>query len=240
MGQSKLAVIIPVLNELKNDLFFKNLKVLKEIKGIEVIIVDGGSKDGTQERVQSDCSKLIRTTASSRAERINKGVAAANSIWILINHPRSLIDKKGVLWLLRFGPQEKKWGGFTHQFDLEHPLLKFTSWYSNKIRAKFGKIVYLDHCLFFRKEDFIKIGALPRVEIFEDTVLSKRLAKECGKPEILNFISKTSSVRFQQRGIWRQALLNQWLKACFYLGLDHRKMNQIYERETQLNSKYDD
>ena len=50
----------------------------------------------------------------------------------------------------------------------------------------------------------------------------------------------TSARRYQRRGIYRQALLNQTLKLMYHLNLDPRWMNRVYERQAQINVSYDD
>jgi hypothetical protein len=157
---------------------------------------------------------------------------------ILLHHPRSLICKEGIEHLMQYR-MNLKWGGFLHFFDLDHPILKFTSWYSNYIRGTFSGILYLDHCIFLERSMALSIGKLPSVDIFEDTILSQRLLKTFGKPKILPHKATTSAVRFETNGIYRQSLINQYLKIKFYLGADHRQMNRLYESKTGLNSEYD-
>ena len=108
----------------------------------------------------------------------------------------------------------------------------------NFIRGDFRKIYYLDHCIFFQKD---LVGSdknfVPDVDIFEDTYLSQKLAK-ISFPTRLRFTSTTSAIRFQKNGVWRQAILNQILKAGFLLGISKTFMNKVYEKGLNLNSKY--
>lgn len=236
----KVSVIIPTLNEDRSGVFPLALESLMRSKGmvdgdVEIIVSDGGSADSTINRAKEAGAKLIRSCSLSRAQRINDGVAAAAGEMILLHHPRSILDPKGIDFLLS-NMDKLEWGGFSHCFDVAHPFLKFTSWYSNKIRARFGGIVYLDHCAFAKKSLLEDIGPIKPVEIFEDTLLSQMLLKASGAPVILPFESKTSAIRFVEKGFWRQGLINQWMKLGFYLGLDHKNMNRLYENKTRLNS----
>ncbi|MBT6324987.1 MAG: glycosyltransferase [Bdellovibrionales bacterium] len=234
----KLSVIIPTLNEEENPYFFKIIELLLSYEEIEVIVSDGGSVDDTF----AYCSKLniifLSNKTTSRAERINFGIRESSCEMILLQHPRSLICKEGVEYLLK-NMANMSWGGFSHSFDSEHPILKFTSWYSNYIRGSLSSILYLDHCIFLKKSMAVSIGEIPIVDIFEDTILSQKLRKKFGKPKILPHKVTTSAFRFKTNGILRQSLINQYLKIKFYLGADHCQMNRLYERNTRLNSKYD-
>ena len=232
----RLSVVIPTLNESKSKLFAQVLATYRNIDEVEVLIADGGSSDETLELAALAGAKVIDSHPKSRAERINAAVALAKASMVLINHPRSVLSPEGVRYLLQEN-DSLTWGGFTHSFDINHPFLRFTSWYSNEVRAKLRGIVYLDHCKFARKDLLDKVGSIPPVEIFEDTLLSKMLYQAAGKPSILPFVSKTSAIRFTENGMLKQGLLNQWMKISFYFGRDHRRMNRVYEGKIKLNSE---
>jgi hypothetical protein len=178
--------------------------------------------------------ELVIGTGSTRAERLQRGIDASRGRVILCHHPRSLVTKEGIEWL-RDHADEVTWGGFTHVFDVRHPLLLYTSWYSNTIRPRNG-VVYLDHCIFFRRE--LLTRPIPSVAIFEDTLLSYIL-RESGPPTILPFPSTTSAVRFVRNGVVKQLFLNQLLKIRFLLGADNQKMNDTYEKGLHLNDPLD-
>lgn len=174
--------------------------------------------------------------AKSRAERLNIGFHKSRGSIVLFHHPRSFVEPAGIQQLIDLSEmqnREEMWGGFTHQFDKAHWLLKFTSWYSNEIRGKGKGILYLDHCIFFSRELWKQ--NIPHVEIFEDTLLSYNFLKK-SKPVILPFKSQTSAVRFEKNGLWRQSLMNQVLKIGFFLKVPHTTMNLIYEKGLGLNN----
>lgn len=212
MSNYRLSVVIPSDDEPGIPQWTKALQTLQSVDGLEVI-------------------RVAKIEAPTRAERLNIGFHRAGGSMILFHHPRSFISRQGLLDLAAKADQ-KIWGGFTHQFDHSHPLLKFTSWYSNRVRARRG-ILYLDHCIFFHRSLWTQ--DLPAVDIFEDTILSLNL-REHGAPVLLPYVSETSAIRFQKNGVWRQAWQNQILKIEHYLGRDHQKMNDRYEKNLNLNS----
>ena len=232
-----LSVIIPTFNEIKNGYIQKIFPLLKNTENIEVICVDSNSTDGTREFIQKHGFTLIYTETTSRAKRLNIGVQKASGSMLLLHHPRSILSVD-IINELKLD-QDLQWGVCTHRFDFSHPLLKFTSWWSNKIRGDMRHIFYLDHCFFIRAEIFEAIGLIPEVDIFEDTELSLMLRSYC-PPIRLDGISLTSSVRFKSNGVWKQAWGNQVLKWKYYFKQDHKRMNKKYEEKTALNSKYQD
>lgn len=232
----KISLIILTHNEMNNQFFKQTLKNAQSLCDIiEVIIMDYDSTDGTKEFIKNNNFIYHSSTSNSRAARLNEAAALATGQMIVFNHPRSVIELKGLKKLSQICDQ-KIWGGFTHCFDKNQLLLKFTSWYSNQVRAKIRGIIYLDHCIFCSSKLFNTIQ-FPNVDIFEDTIFTQELNKICA-PHLLNYASTTSSIRFVKNGIYRQALLNQILKIGFLLKLDDRQMNKIYELGLNLNSKY--
>ena len=194
-----LTIVIPTLNESKTGYLPRILSDYKGLAEIEIICVDGGSTDNTVSLIKQSGARLIVTDVCSRAGRLNAGIKEAKFDMLLLHHPRSIIDINGIKALAN-QTSEIRWGAFTHQFSISHPLLNFTSWYSNHIRGKLRGIYYLDHCLFAQKQLLLDVGLLPEIDIFEDTEICLRLNKQA-KPIRLPFISQTSAVRFQTRGI---------------------------------------
>ena len=229
----KITIILPVRNEAGSGYLDQILGRISLLQGVEVLVVDGDSEDDTCEVVKKHPVTLVETTYRIRAARINEGVRRARSPVVLLHHPRSLLSQSGLGYLLDHA-HELRWGGFTHRFDLDHPLLKFTSWYSNRVRLEKSGIVYLDHCIFFRKSDF-PVRGFKEVDLFEDTEISAALGKKCGMPVRLPFYSVTSAVRFVKNGIWTQAARNQILKAGYHLGISPSLMNRWYEKGLWLN-----
>lgn len=235
-----ISVILSAYNEASNPYFWQtlvNIKCLAE-KGFPIEAVVGATKgsDVTLERLQKLKVNFVEIDTSMRGVRYNQALKAASSKeddWIVLHHPRSLLDSQGFLSLSSL-PDRLHWGAFTHRFDLHHPLLSFTSWWSNQVRGDLKKIFYLDHCLFVRRGIFEKVGGFPEREIFEDTELSLKLGY-LSHPLRLPWTSTTSSLRFTQNGIWKQASQNQLRKCQFLLGLNDKKINQAYEAGMYLN-----
>jgi glycosyltransferase involved in cell wall biosynthesis len=237
------SIIIPVFNESQNPYFEKGLKNLTQLPELEIICVDKGSDDGTVELINKyPHIKYIHTPGPSRSIRMQEGVKQAKHERILLHHPRSIIDTEVFAYLKRKVSEEISWAGLTHQFDWKRPLLSFTSWYSNHVRLKIRGIIYLDHCLYFRRDRLKEpLEIFPSVDIFEDTLISLKLREKMGTPYLLPYRSLTSSIRFKKNGPWKQAIMNQYLKVIFALrprNSDHQKLNRLYEDGLDLNTKY--
>ncbi|MDB9528019.1 glycosyltransferase [Oscillatoria sp. CS-180] len=236
-----ISVVLPCLNELRHGYLPKIAENLIAQQGEkELIAVVSPSQDGTLEILkQLPEFHVIESEAHNRAQRLNEGVWASQGDIILLHHPATVLPAKTALMTITqsFQDPEVTWSGFQHQFDLDHWLLRYTSWYSTVIRPRWGRILYLDHCIGVRRSLLIKIGGVPDIDIFEDTLLSQCLG-QYGAPMILPDSVITSARRYRDRGIYRQAVLNQALKMMYHLNLDPRWMNRLYERKIQINVTY--
>ena len=230
-----LSIVLPTFNEARAGYLPAILHSLQTVPDTELIIVDGGSTDGTLQQLQVSGSTTIELPASTRAARLNLGIDRAKGDCILLHHPRSLVPAAALQQVqAACSSNQPVWGGLTHQFDRQHPLLRFTSWYSNRVRFDHKAIVYLDHCLFFNRFFIARQLRLPDVAIFEDTAFCLRL-RRYAKPRRLPARATTSAIRFTENGVIRQSLLNQALKLAWYLKVSPPRMNRYYEKGLNLN-----
>ena len=239
-----VSVVIPLAHSILDGHIFPILDSLVHFSTLEIIVIHNLDReqqgslisyfDKSSQEVERATIKVEQLVTNSRAARINRGIDLASHNLILIHHPRSIVEKGGIEYLIEH-QSDLQWGGFTHRFDHHHLLLDFTSWYSNRVRAKRG-IIYLDHSIFAPTSWLKQVGPLPPVDIFEDTILSAKL-RVIASPIILPYYSTTSAIRFLQRGVIRQIATNLLLKVAFHLKISSRRINMIYEQKVKLNSK---
>ena len=227
-----LSSILSSYNETDNAAFWANLQLLKKFANVEVLVIDGGSQDGTLELLKSQ--NVVVMPGTERSQRYNRGLELALGERILLIHPRSELSREGLEHLLRL-PMASGWGAFRHSFDWDRPLLRFTSWYSNFARGRGRGIFYLDHCLFL-SADLKPYARFPEVGLFEDTGFCLGLRSRSW-PQLLPYPVVTSAVRFRKNGLVWQSLMNQVLKLLFYLGFSEKWMNRVYEKGLALNAR---
>jgi len=228
-----LSLILPTSNEGGLDYLPRILARFAGRGDVELIVVDNASQDGTREHITDSGALCIDLPGSNRAQRLNAGIARAQGEWVLLHHPRSLAPADAPAQLAALAPTVP-WGAFSHAFDDTHPLLAWTSWYSNRVRLDRAGIAYLDHCIFARRA-LLPAAPVPDLDIFEDTALSRHLLATVGKPLRLPDTATTSAVRYCRNGVWRQATMNQVLKLGYAAHLPHGWMNRLYERGLSLN-----
>ena len=233
-----ISIVLSTNNEIRNNYLEKIIYSIKnQDSNYELIVVDNWSSDGTIEFLKK-YAKVFILNNSNRAERLNFGFKKSSYDIILFHHSVSILPKNILGRIKQTLETWNKRGWLMYSFDSESMILKFTSWYSNEIRAKLKGILYLDHTIFVHKESLEKIWGFKNIDIFEDTILSYDLKKHFWNPIILWEKTITSSRRFTKRGIIKQALLNQYLKLMFHLKVWDKKMNRIYESEYWFNVDY--
>jgi len=238
---NKISVVIPAKEEMGLGFHRKIIESYRAFPNCELIWVVGPNNDGTYQELISKKQTVIQTESNSRAERINIGIRASQHSLIIINHPRSFLTAQALAKISSLDISKPNlWGGFTHAFyQSKHPILKFTSFYSNLVRFGLCDIIYLDHCIYLTRDLFDSQDStpVPAVDIFEDTLLSKKLSK-LSRPKRIKEISYTSPIRFTTNGIFKQSMMNQKLKLKHFFGFSTRRLNEDYERNLNLNSEY--
>src|SRR5829696_5868976 len=175
-----LSIIVPVLDEAPG--IAAALKALAPFRdhGVEVIVVDGGSRDGTVELARALADQTI-VSASGRAAQMNAGAATAQGDVLLFLHADTKLPPHAdALVLDGLAPSGWKWGRFDVQIEGGKPLLALVAAMMNW-RSQITGIATGDQAMFVTREAFAAAGGFPDQPLMEDVALSKKL-KRLGKP----------------------------------------------------------
>ncbi|MFN2350147.1 MAG: glycosyltransferase, partial [Thioalkalivibrio sp.] len=114
-----LTVVIPVLDEAGViDELLGHLAPMRT-RGCEVILVDGGSQDGTPQRAGGGVDRIINSERG-RARQMNAGAAVARgqALWFLHADTRIPLDGDQ---RIRDALKTRAWGRFDVRLSGEHP-----------------------------------------------------------------------------------------------------------------------
>ncbi len=223
-----LSIIIPCLNEAQG--IVGTLKALQPLRrrGVEVIVVDGGSSDGTVAQ-SGPWADQVLTAARGRAAQMNAGAACAHGELLLFLHADCLPPEEADGLIINgLNRARKSWGRFDVRIIGTHPLLRVVEAMMN-LRSRLTGIATGDQGIFVTRSLFEAAGRFPEIALMEDIALSKRL-KRFGAPLNLPHRITTSGRRWEQHGVLRTILLMWRLRLAYFLGADPARLARIYDR----------
>ncbi|MDF3194435.1 TIGR04283 family arsenosugar biosynthesis glycosyltransferase [Pseudomonas sp. 1928-m] len=226
-----LSVVIPVRNEAQAlpDLL-DDLTDLRAI-GAELILVDGGSSDGTCELALGRVDQLLRT-APGRALQMNAGAAVARGEYLWFVHADTRISTESLTSLQQALSQRPLWGRF--DVRLSGPGLAFRVIGAMiNLRSRLSGVASGDQGVFVARQHFEAMGGYAQMPLMEDLQLCRRL-KALARPRCLRPPLSTSSRRWEQHGIWRTVVLMCCLRLAYYCGASPEKLARQYRRGSLL------
>lgn len=223
--QPFISVIIPTYNEEK--WIAQQLERLSGIKGIEIIISDGGSTDKTREICALYPVQVISGN-KGRGKQLNLGAQHAKGRVLFFLHADSIPEEKTFEEIKMAVENNFQWGCCTLSFDGES-FCYFVLTITSRLRALFFSSCYGDQGIFCEQKFFIKNGGFPDLPLMEDVVFSHKLRRLC-RAKVLPAKIITSSRRFEKMGFWRTILLMQKLKLLFFFGMSPERLARIYEK----------
>lgn len=229
-----ISIIIPVLDEAATilsllDYISKNSSV-KNIS--EIIVVDGGSHDKTPQIVDlyaenSILNIRVISSEKGRAKQMNTGARAANGSILYFLHADSYPPKNFDNSIISEIKKGNTAGCFRMKFDVKHPLLQFSQWFTQfNIKLFRGG----DQSLFISSELFDKMnGYDEQYIIYEDCEFINRLYKQHSFTIIRDYIL-TSARKYDQVGTWKLQYHFAVIHIKNSLGVSAEKLHQYYQR----------
>ncbi|MBW2337662.1 MAG: TIGR04283 family arsenosugar biosynthesis glycosyltransferase [Deltaproteobacteria bacterium] len=225
-AKKRLSIIIPTLNEA--DVIEETITRLPQSEQVEILVVDGGSSDGTDEMARGLGARVL-SAAPSKAEQMNAGAAEAQGEVLLFLHADTRLPEKFEEKVLTAVARKGYCAGaFTLGIDSEDWGLRFIERVANW-RARFFKLPYGDQALFVSRQLFHEIGGFADYPIMEDFELIRRLKKK-SKIAILPESVITSPRRWQNLGVFKTWLLNQIIIGAYFIGIPPHRLDRWYGR----------
>ena len=210
-----ISIVIPVLNEERGI-----VKLLEHLKNastglvLEIIVVDGGSTDGSSEILRSRDDIQYIPSEKGRARQMNVGAKVAKADILYFLHADSFPPEDFDEAIVEEVKKGNRAGCFIMKFDKEHWWLK--------LMAQLTKINHKacrggDQSLFIERTLFEEIGGFDEsFLVYEDNILIRKLYERKEFTVIKKWLV-TSGRLYESLGVWKTQLLFcqiYWKKWC--------------------------
>ncbi len=212
----KISVIVPTLNEEEN--IEKTLSALGVTADEEIIVVDGGSDDGTV-AIACRFTEKVFITGKGRGRQLSYGAEKATGEILLFLHADCILPDNAFRIMREvMGHAQYSLGAF--DLGIDHPSYCFrVIEVGANLRSWTTRIPYGDQGMFMRRNDYERIGGFADIPIMEDIDLSRRL-KKVGKIKFIGHTITASPRRWLKEGLlyttvrdWRLALSYSFFNA---------------------------
>lgn len=195
---------------------------------LEVVVVDGGSTDGTPQRAAAAGARVV-TSGRGRARQLGVGVRASSADVVLFLHADTRLPPgydQAIRSVLR--DPATVGGAFRFRFDRTTATLKLIEW-GVALRVLLFRLPYGDQAVFVRRSVLDALGGVPQVPIMEDLDLVKAM-KARGRVARVPLDAVTSARRYQAGGPLR-TMFKHWLGAAAWAaGVDRARIAAWYAR----------
>lgn len=224
-----LSVIIPVLNEAENIRSFLLPLQKYRHQSLEIILIDGGSEDGTVALAKPLCDVLV-VSSKGRARQMNVGAKKSKGNILLFLHADTFLPSN-FLDAIQQNITEATfvWGRFDVRLSGQSFSLRIVEFFMN-IRSKWTGIATGDQAIFVQTNVFFNLGGYQEIPLMEDIALSVSLNK-ISRPLILKDKVITSSRRWESFGIWKTIFLMWRLRLLYFFNVSPNYLAKQYEKK---------
>ena len=224
-----ISIVIPVLNEAAHlSPLLDSLR--RQDPSAEIIVVDGGSTDGTGDVARRHAVTVVES-AKGRGQQIATGAASATGDILLFLHADSRFPDGGlsrVRETLVAAPGIVG-GNFRLLFDGGD---RFSAWLNGFYRwIRSHGLYYGDSAVFVRRSVYQALGGVRPIALMEDYDFNRRMERFGETCCIDDPPMTTSSRRF--RGRHPVSIVWGWIKIhiLFYAGVSPDRLARLYDSE---------
>lgn len=219
------SIIVPVLNEAPGlSQLAAHLAPFSQA-GAQVLLVDGGSDDGTLALAERAGLRVIRSERG-RAQQMNTGAAQASGHTLVFLHADTRLPEGALTLIDTTLTEARSWGRFDVAIAGRPAMLRVISHMMNW-RSRLTGIATGDQAMFMTREAFDTVGGFPVQPLMEDIEMSSRLGA-LSRPVCLRARVVTSGRRWETRGVWRTMVLMWRLRWAYWRGVTPAVLAKAY------------
>jgi rSAM/selenodomain-associated transferase 2 len=193
----------------------------------EIVVVDGGSRDGTPALATAGGARLL-AAPRGRGVQLAAGAAASTGAWLLFLHADTCLAagwESAVMRFLADPANRQKAGYFTFRLDDLAPaarrLERRVAWRNLALGLPYG-----DQGLLVARAFYDELGGFRALPLMEDVDLVRRIGAR--RLVRLPVAAMTSAARFRRSGYRRRSLRNLCCLGLYFLGVPPRLIARLY------------
>lgn len=222
----RISVIIPALNEAAG--IARSIASAAGEPEVEVIVVDGGSRDDTLQVARRLGATTLEVPAG-RGRQMNAGAGASSGEYLIFLHADTILPPNYASMVRRLlATPDVAAGAFRLGIEGRRRSLRWIERGANW-RSQWLQLPYGDQALFVPSGLFFELGGYAELPIMEDCDLVRKLSRR-GRVVLAPDAVVTSARRWERLGVVRTTLLNQVMLTAHILGMPPRKMAALYQR----------
>jgi rSAM/selenodomain-associated transferase 2 len=224
-----LSVVIPVLDGAA--LLPSCIAALEEGRSCglvgEILVVDGGSRDGTAEIAVALGVRLLRALRG-RGTQLAAGAAAAAGAWLLFLHADTQLAPGWPTAVQAFlaDPENEARAGYFHLHLDDDAASARRLEHIVRLRSCWLGLPYGDQGLLLSRHLYETLGGFRPLPLMEDVDLVRRIGPR--RLRALDATATTSAARYRRDGYLARPLRNLVCLGLYYLGVPPRLIVKLY------------
>ena len=194
---------------------------------LEVVVVDGGSTDGTVALAKAQGARVVQAPRG-RGGQLAAGAAAATGDWLLFLHADTCLSSGWAGVVARFiqdPAMAQRAGVFDLRFDSVAPqarrLEQIVAWRTRRLGLPYG-----DQGLLLARPLYQALGGFRPLPLMEDVDMVQRIGR--GRIVVLASHARTSASRYERDGWIRRSVRNLCCLALWHVGVSPRVLQRLY------------